>query len=62
MQSGGRFKAVNIVQALRHAIKSTPLHENAARKAAELAERGPFNALESVAEFCLTTLDKGINS
>jgi len=61
MQQGGKFEAEHIVQALRHALDSTELHENAARKAAELAARGPFNALESVAEFCLTTLDKGIN-
>jgi hypothetical protein len=61
MKQGGKFEAEHIVQALRHALDSTELHENAARKAAELAARGPFNALESVAEFCLTTLDKGIN-
>jgi UDP:flavonoid glycosyltransferase YjiC (YdhE family) len=61
MQAGGKFEAEHIVQALRHALDSTELHDNAARKASELAERGPFNALESMAEFCLTTLDEGIN-
>ena len=60
MRTGGRFEPEHIIQALRHALDSPELHENAARKAGELAERGPFNALESVAEFCLTTLEAGI--
>jgi UDP:flavonoid glycosyltransferase YjiC (YdhE family) len=62
MKTGGKFEVKHVVGALRHAIESTTLRESAARKAAELAGRGPFNALESVAEFCLTTLDKGVNS
>jgi UDP:flavonoid glycosyltransferase YjiC (YdhE family) len=60
MHTGGKFEADHIIGALRHALDSSELHENAARKARELAERGPFNALESVAEFCLTTLEAGI--
>jgi UDP:flavonoid glycosyltransferase YjiC (YdhE family) len=60
MQAGGRFEPDHIVQALRHALDSPELHENAVRKAHELARRGPFNALEPVAEFCLTTLEAGI--
>ena len=61
MHSGGKFQTEHVAQALRHAIDSPDLRENAARKAAELAERGPFNALEPVAEFCLTTLRNGVN-
>ena len=60
MQTGGRFEPGHINQALRHALDSPELHENAARKAQELSRRGPFNALEPVAEFCLTTLEAGI--
>ena len=60
MQTGGKFEAEHISQALRHVLDSSELHENAARKAQELARRGPFNALEPVTEFCLTTLQTGI--
>ena len=56
MQPGGRFQRDHVENALRHVIESEELRDNAMRKAAELAERGPFNALEPVAEFCLTTL------
>lgn len=60
MQTGGRFEADHVAQALRHALESKDLRANATRKAEELARRGPFNALEPVAEFCLTTLATGI--
>ncbi len=60
MQTGGRFADEHLVQALRHALESKELRDNAAKKAAELARRGPFNALEPVAEFCLTTLQAGL--
>ena len=60
MQTGGKFEAEHIAQALRHALESSELHENAARNAQELARRGPFNGLEPVAEFCLTTLEAGV--
>lgn len=60
MQAGGKFQAEHVIQALRHAIDAPDLRDNARRKAADLAERGPFNALEPVAEFCLTTLKAGL--
>lgn len=60
MQAGGRFEPEHFMQAMNHALNSTELRENAARKAAELARRGPFNALEPLAEFCLTTLQTGL--
>jgi UDP:flavonoid glycosyltransferase YjiC (YdhE family) len=60
MQAGGRFQEEHIIRALRHVLDSAELHENAKRKAHELARRGPFNALEPVTEFCLTTLKAGI--
>ena len=60
MQTGGRFEGEHVSRALNHALASKDLRDNAARKAEELAQRGPFNALEPVTEFCLTTLATGI--
>ena len=60
MQTGGRFQEEHVSEALRHALESKDLRDNATRKAEELAKRAPFNALEPVAEFCLTTLATGI--
>ena len=60
MQPGGRFQREHVEQALRHVIESEELREIATRKAAELAERGPFNGLEPVTEICLTTLRNSV--
>lgn len=57
MRMNGEYSADHVAGAFTHARYSEELRANAARKAKELEARGPFNSLEPITEFCLTTLE-----
>lgn len=56
LETGGRFSAADAAQAFEFLMSESSFDANATRVADQLAERGPFNALEPIIEFCLSKL------